>query len=269
MNLNKKLKINNILRKSFALPLVISISFAAMGFSSYNNYINRQFNDYVVFYPQHQDDEVLWAGSAIVEAIKEKGQDNVFVVQVSNGSGISVFNKYDKYKNLTRKEKTEYRNREFLASVEKLGVKKENITILSNINKSDTTDFNLMERTALNFEKKYKNITHVAHTYKLDDHLQHLKNGAVIQSLYNSGKIKDVKYFIKPGFESDIPMGEKIIYKSNSNEDYDKVKNACEQYKIINESENREGIGYKSDHKSFDNLVLDKSVPAILHTPNI
>ncbi len=32
-----------------------------------------------------------------------------------------------------------------------------------------------MEKIALTFEEKFKNVTHIAHTYKLDDHLQHLK----------------------------------------------------------------------------------------------
>ena len=51
-----------------------------------------------------------------------------------------------------------------------------------------------MEKTALDFERKFDNVTHVAHTYKYDWHLQHLKNGSTIQSLYNSGKIKHALY---------------------------------------------------------------------------
>ncbi|RDY28981.1 PIG-L family deacetylase [Romboutsia weinsteinii] len=268
-NNKSKLKNKNILKKSLFIPIVLCAGLALTGFSSYSNHLNMQFKDYVVFYPQHQDDEVLWAGSAIVEAIKERGQDNIFVVQVSNGSGISVFRKNEKYKDLTREEKTEYRKKEFLASVEKLGVKKENVVILSDINKSDTTDFSLMEKVALEFEHKFKSVTHIAHTYKLDNHLQHIKNGSVIQSLYNSGQIKDAKYFVKPKFANQITMGKKIVYKADSKEEYEKVKNSCDQYKLIDESLGREGIGYKSDHKSFDNLVDQKSVPAILHTTGL
>lgn len=62
---------------------------------------DRKFNDYVVFYPQHQDDEVLWGGSAIVEAIRQRGSDHVFVVLVSDGSGVNVF-KNKQYKGLSR-----------------------------------------------------------------------------------------------------------------------------------------------------------------------
>ena len=271
MKLKNKL-FNNVIiksKKSLFMGTVLGVCIVLTGFSSYADYNNKQFKDYVVFYPQHQDDEVLWAGSAIVEAIKERGQDNVFIVQVSNGSGISVFNKDEKYKNLTREEKTELRKREFLASVHELGIKKENVILLPDINKSDVTDFNLLERTALEFERKFKSVTHIAHTYKLDDHLQHIKNGSTIQALYNSGKIKDAKYFVKPKFEHKISMGKKIIYKADNKEEYEKVKRSCEQYKIIDESKGREGIGYKSDHKSFDRLVNQSSAPAILHTPTL
>lgn len=251
------------------IPIVISVCLIITGFSSMSDYQNRQFKDYVIFYPQHQDDEVLWAGSAIVEAIKERGRDNVFIVQVSNGSGISIFSKDEKYKNMTREEKTKLRENEFLASVDALGVKRENVILLPEINNSGTTDFNLMERVALEFEKNLKSVTHIAHTYKLDDHLQHIKNGSIIQGLYNAGKIEDAKYFVKPKFANKISASKKVVYKADSQDEYEKVKNACEQYKIIDEDNSREGIGYKSDHKSFDKLVGKKTVPAILHTPSL
>ncbi|HFG9722573.1 TPA: PIG-L family deacetylase, partial [Clostridioides difficile] len=79
----------------------------------------------------------------------------------------------------------------------------------------------------------------------------------------------DAKYFVKPKFADKITFNNKIVYKAHSTEDYEKVKNACQQYKIVDELEYREGIGYKSDHKSFDKLLNNKDVPAILHTPNL
>ncbi|MDN9381495.1 PIG-L family deacetylase, partial [Clostridioides difficile] len=60
-----------------------------------------------------------------------------------------------------------------------------------------------------------------------------------------------------------------IVNKAHSTEVYEKVNNACKQYKIVDELEDRECIGYKSDHKSFDKLLRNKDVPAILHTPNL
>ncbi|MDY5212993.1 PIG-L family deacetylase [Intestinibacter sp.] len=230
------------------------------------SYENSYFGDTVVFYPQHEDDETLWASSAILEAIKERGADNVYIVLVSYGTGIKVL-KNEKYNKLSNMEKYEYREREFLDAVKQLGIKQENIILLPRLNDSDSTSFELMERTALNFERRFKNVTHVAHTYKYDWHLQHLKNGAVIQSLYNSGKIKHALYFIKPQYEKYIPAQEKIIYKSKTPTEKNKIKNACMAYKLIDANMQREGIGYKSDHKSFEKLMNKNR--SILHTPNI
>ncbi|WP_052356827.1 PIG-L family deacetylase [[Clostridium] dakarense] len=255
--------------KNLILSIILCFFLTLTIFNIYKNNTNKQFKDYVVFYPQHQDDEVLWAGSAIVEAIKERGQDNVFVVLVSNGSGIAVFDKNEQYKKLTKDQKSSYRNREFLASLNALGVKDENIIILPKLNSNGDTDFNAMENIALEFEERFKSVTHVAHTYKFDDHLQHIKNGSIIQGLYNTGKIKDAKYFVKPQFAYKIFPTKKIIYNADSNEEYEMIKEACNQYKIIDENNQREGIGYKSDHKSFDKLLKNKTAPSILHTPNI
>ena len=91
--------------------LVIPLTF----FIIYKSTSNKYFNKYVVFYTQHQDDEVLWAGSSIINALNKRGQDNVFVVLVSHGSEIAVFDKYDKYKDLSFELKREIRNIEFLA----------------------------------------------------------------------------------------------------------------------------------------------------------
>ena len=231
------------------------------------SYDTSNVGDTVVFYPQHQDDETLWASAAIIEAINEVGADHVYVVQVSYGTGIKVFKNEKVFENMTSQEKYEYREREFLAAVNDLGVKRENVILLPRINNSEVTSFNLMEKTALDFERKFDNVTHVAHTYKYDWHLQHLKNGSTIQSLYNSGKIKHALYFIKPRYEKDLPISEKIIYKSETTMEKQRIKKACMAYKIIDEKSKREGIGYKSDHKSFEDLMIKNR--SILHTPNV
>lgn len=246
--------------------LVIPLTFFIIYKSTSNNH---QFNKCVVFYPQHQDDEVLWAGSTIINALNKRGQDNVFVVLVSNGSEIAVFDKYDKYKDLSIEQKREIRNKEFLASLKALGVKEDNIIFLTDKNPTGTANFNLLEKTALEFENKYKSVTHIAHTYKYDWHLQHLKNGSTIINLYNAGLIKDAKFFVKPRYEYMIPEDKKIIYSVTKNSDYNKIKNACKEYMIIDESAGKEGIGYKSDNKSFDALLNDYSAKSILHLPGV
>lgn len=246
---------------------VLSVFMLMGGMGIKETYKDKKFKDNVVFYCQHQDDETLWASAAIIDAIKEVGVDNVYVVQVSYGTGIKLFDKEESFKKMNKMQKYECREREFLAAVNDLGVKRENIILIPRENKMGYTDFNQMERVALQFEKKLKNVTHVAHTYKFDSHLQHLKNGAVIQSLYNAKKIKDVKYFVKPEFTDLIPKNERIYYKIIDKKDRKKIDNACGEYKMIDKEKERYGIGYKLDHKSFERLM--KNYESVLHTPNV
>ncbi|WP_195251002.1 PIG-L family deacetylase [Romboutsia sp. 1001713B170207_170306_H8] len=257
----------NIFKLIICISIILVSSISILGFSDEESYADIKFKENVVFYAQHQDDETLWASSAIIEAINEVGADHVYIVQVSYGTGIKVFNNEKLFENMSNIDKYEYREREFLSAVNQLGIKRENIVLLPRINNTGSTSFDLMEQIALKFEKELKSVTHIAHTYKLDWHLQHLKNGSVIQSLYNAGMIKDVRYFVKPEYEKYIPKEEKIIYKTISLKDKEKIKKACEEYKLVNEDEKRDGIGYKSDHKSFDRLIINYS--SILHTANI
>ncbi|WWD85104.1 hypothetical protein TEGL_35580 [Terrisporobacter glycolicus ATCC 14880 = DSM 1288] len=272
MRLTDEVEGVNIMTKNtikFAISIVALsiITLFITGFENEENYGNTKFKDNVVFYSQHQDDETLWASAAIIEAINEVGADHVYVVQVSYGTGIKIFDKENMFDNMDQMERYKYREREFLAAVKELGVKRENVVLLPRLNNTGSTSFELMEQTALKFENELKSVTHVAHTYKLDWHLQHLKNGAVIQSLYNAKKIKDVKYFVKPEYKDEIPKSERIFYKAIKKEDKEKIRKACEQYKIVDKDKKREGIGYKSDNKSFERLM--DNYDSILHTPSV
>ena len=229
-------------------------------------FYNRPFKEYVVFYPQHQDDEVLWGGSAIRRAINTLDSKCVFVVLVSDGSGVNVFKKQI-YKNTSRKEKEELRNKEFYASLYDLGVKEENIIILADMDNKIGNHFDLMKEVALNFDKKYKNVTHIAHTYKYDDHPMHRKNGKIIYNLYNEGKIKDAMFYLKPKYIKKVPSDKRVIYKARNYEDYEAIVNACNEYRVINKIENRHGIGYISAHSYFDKLLNDPELTSVLHLP--
>ncbi|MGL5314029.1 MAG: PIG-L family deacetylase [Peptostreptococcaceae bacterium] len=226
----------------------------------------RAFKEYAVFYPQHQDDEVLWGGSAIRQAISQCGAEKVFVVLVSDGSGVNVFKK-KAYENLSRKEKEELRNKEFRASLKNLGVESKNIIILPDIDEKEGLHFELMEKVALDFEHKYKNVTHIAQSYKYDDHPMHRKNGDVIYNLYKNGEINDCMFFLKPKYINKVPIEKRAIYTASSYEDYKVIRSACMEYKIIDTTKQRRGIGYISAHSYFDKLLKDSSLTSILHLP--
>ncbi|WGX74472.1 PIG-L family deacetylase [Paraclostridium bifermentans] len=109
---------------------IIGIGVKFQGFKS-EKFEHKKLGSHVVFYPQHQDDEVLWGGSAILKAIKECGADNVYIVLVSDGSGVNAFNQIPRFKGINRKEKEDLRNNEFKYALKHLGVKSNNIIILA------------------------------------------------------------------------------------------------------------------------------------------
>ena len=255
-----------LLSSCFILVLVIfAISLPNSQVNSIKGLYNREFKEHVVFYPQHQDDEVLWGGSAIIKALKECGKDNVYVVLVSDGSGVNVFNS-NKFKSLSRKEKQNLRDTEFKSALKELGVKDSNITILPNLDKKIGSNFKLLEEVMLAFENKFNSVTHIAHHYKYDDHPMHRKNGSVLKKLKDKNKIKDCLYFIKPKYIEIIPAKYRAIYTVNNRLEYDKVKNACNEYKLIDVKNNRFGIGYISAHSYFDYLLSDPKLTSVLST---
>lgn len=259
---NKKIKI--IL--SMLSILFLGIANTALG--AQDNIIdkisNKSFKKYVVFYPQHQDDEILWGVSAITKAIEERGADNVYVVLVSDGSGVNVFARNPRFKGISRKEKETLRNNEFKAALSELGVKEKNIIILADDDNKSGTHYELMEKTMLKFEQELGSVTHIAHHYKYDDHIMHRKNGEVLKRLSDEHKIKDARYFMKPKYIKYIPEDKREYYKSETEAERDRAKKAMDQYKVIDENRGKLGIGYTSAHSYFDYLYKDPDYTSVL-----
>lgn len=224
------------------------------------------FNDTVVFYSQHQDDETIFAGSAIVDAIKSVGRENVYVVLITDGDESGVFLD-SRYKDLSIIEKTNLRNNEFKAATSQLGVLESNLIFLNQPEKN--MDEELIKNTIINFENNFGNVTHVTHSYKYDIHPQHLKTGEILYKLYNKGSIKDCRFF---GRKELIPTNnKKALIESVADNIYEKnsILMACYEYKIDNKDMIREGIGYKSVPALFDNLTSSPNTPSYLHEPGI
>lgn len=259
---NKKIKI------IISMLSILFLGIANTALGAQDNIIdkitNKSFKQHVVFYPQHQDDEILWGVSAITKAIEEYGADNVYVVLVSDGSGVNVFTRNPRFKGISRKEKETLRNNEFKAALSELGVKEKNIIILADDDNKLGTHYELMEKTILRFENEFGNVTHVAHHYKYDDHIMHRKNGEVLKKLSDEHKIKDARYFMKPKYVKDIPEDKREYYKSETESERDRAKKALDQYKVIDEKGQKLGIGYTSAHSYFDHLYSDPDYTSIL-----
>ncbi len=226
-----------------------------------NSYI---YGDKVVFYTQHQDDETLFAGSAIVDAIQSVGKENVYIVLFTKGNRTAVFDK-DRYKNLNTDERATLRNNEFDAAVSKLGILQENIIKLN----QNEYDINYKELSSVieDFERKFTSVTHIAHSYKYDAHAEHMQTGQVIYDLYNQGVIEDVRFFAGYNQGEKIPVDYLIQSISDNKEERKIVMDACNEYKLDNKDMIREGIGYKSVAAMFDALAKDEKTINYLHKP--
>lgn len=223
------------------------------------------FNEKVVFYSQHQDDETLFAGSAIVDAIKAVGPENVYIVLISDGDESGIF-LGDRYKNLSTLEKMRLRNNEFKAATSQLGVLEENLVFLN----QPETDLNekIIKDTILKFENNSSNVTHITHSYKYDLHNQHLKTGEILYNLYNEGLIADCRFF---GRKELMPSNSKALIESVADNiaEKNKVLMACYEYRLDNQDMIREGIGYKSVKSLFDALTSNPLTPSYLHEPGL
>ncbi|SDK73803.1 PIG-L family deacetylase [Natronincola ferrireducens] len=223
------------------------------------------FQSNVVFYPQHQDDEVLWAGSAIVDAIKQRGADHVYVALISDGIGVNIYKTDEGFKNLTKEEKQQFRNNEFKKSLKALGVKPENIIFLADRVIHGETYFDELKKTILDFEKKFNGeVTQIGHHYKYDDHAMHRKGGEILKELTEKGQVKHAMFFIKPWYSKEIPNEDKLYFTADNKKEHDVVLNACMSYKDIDESNGLYGIGYKSSPNYFKNLLKDDKLTSIL-----
>lgn len=222
--------------------------------------------DTVVFYSQHQDDETLFAGSAIVDAIEAVGKENVYVVLVTDGTGSEVFN-WSRYKNIPIETKIALRTNEFKAALSKLGVLDSNIILLGQ--PENNIDKNVIVSTIDYFESNFQNVTHITHSYKYDTHPQHLATGQILNNLYINGLIKDCRFFIPPSEVNKIPNNQLIESVSDTIDEKNKVLAACNEYNLDNKDMIREGIGYKSVPGLFKALTSDYKVTSYLHLSGI
>ena len=224
------------------------------------------YGDKVVFYTQHQDDETLFAGSAIIDAIESVGRENVHVVLITDGSGSEVFN-WPRYVNNTISTNIALRTNEFNASLLKLGVDLTNVTYLNQ--PENNIDYGSLIDTVNYFENTYRDVTHVVHSYKYDTHAQHLKSGQIIYDLYNNGVVKDARFFTTSEYVSKLSRNLLIESISDTVEEKERVLSAAYEYKLDNKDMTREGIGYKSVGRLFNILTSDPKVTSYLHEPEV
>ncbi len=226
--------------------------------------------DVVVFYPEHPDDEVLWGGSAIRAALDSKGADNVYVVLVSRGLGATPFLAPRGFGGLTGAQRGQLREDEFRAAMAALGVASRNIVVLSDPAPRPEDGFSQMRQAALGFERRAtaagQTVTHVAHSYALDNNGLHRGNGRVIKDLVDQGKIADALFWVKPEFKYNVPAGALLRFQALTPADSAAVHAAIGTYMRTSPAAGLEAIGFRSTPWYFYMLEWDTNLTSLLHT---
>ena len=226
--------------------------------------------DIVVFYPEHPDDEVLWGGSAIRAAIDTKGADNVYVVLVSRGLGATPFLAPRGFGALTGPQRGQLREDEFRAATAALGVEPRNIVVLSDPAPRSEDGFSQMREVALGFERRAaaagRTVTHVAHSYVLDNNRLHRRNGRVIKDLLDQGLIAHALFWVKPEFKYNVPAGALLRFQALAPADSAAVHAAIDAYTRTAPAAGLEAIGFRSTPWYFYMLQWDTNLTSLLHT---
>lgn len=246
------------------------------------------FKSKVVFYSPHQDDETLYFGQTVLEAIKARGADNVYIVLISDGGASQVQKNSDVKELLTEMGITfsKARDNEFVVACNALGVK--NVYFAENIGVARQADAGVIakntKRVMEYFENKFKgDVTHITYSYNKDfeTHKDHKATGQALKELYDTNKnnssFSSVFFIIKAlgGKIYSVPSSKLITLtekKTSNSSEYLKLYNALKVYGEVEKNEGRIGIGYRSVGTEMDRLMEaikddNKSVTTQIHIP--
>ncbi|RDY28061.1 PIG-L family deacetylase [Romboutsia weinsteinii] len=243
----------------------------------------------VIFYIPHQDDEILFFSSAIINAVNSVGKENVHIILVSDGTQArykeKISDKLDEYsKNQglyseNSEKQLEIRNNifsqsrtnEFYEAVSFLGIDKNNIITLGYPDGNLPNYLFEIEEIIKNINNQYNgDITHVTYSPFLDSHEDHKTLGRALLNTYMDLDVKDVYFVVKDFFDSSIPIEQLITSTVNSKPDIEKIKKGIESYSIFDLDNGRFAIGLYSAKNLFDNLsqhISNGEVKVSLHGP--
>ena len=255
-----------------------------------------------VFYIPHQDDETSFHSQSILNAIKNLGAENVFVVFMTDGNS-SVVTKdkilIERLKEVGRTF-TEQRDLESTNALLDFGVLPENIQFVEDldfVNQSRFVDGNLrnninsLKKVMIAYDNKYGgDITHFSYTPYFDKHYDHLSLGQALMELYFDSTIKDDSFsnvysVIRvdvnekyPGIDNYKNYSKKLLTLNYYNDDF-KNRTISAIGRFVHPEEDVKfgdikitgtsdvGIGYASGRGAFDTFIRDYLDTDSLYTP--
>ena len=227
----------------------------------------------ILYFAPHQDDELLNFGLDIANET-EKNKDSVYVYLCTDGSSSGVRKALNNQQTctlhegihnfeLSREEFSKARDREFMLSLEALGVKKENIHIFENRAVDGSLKPNEAENFIIEAVKSFPPGTYISvHTIapyrKKPQQTDHEYLGLAAMKLFDENIINEYKLIVEnPDLEfksCDFPEIE-FIKEGFTNVGKEKVVKASKAYKIWEPEKGFYAIGYHSVYDEFVNYL--------------
>jgi LmbE family N-acetylglucosaminyl deacetylase len=220
-----------------------------------NNKKNTKALPPFIYYAPHQDDETIGMGASIAEKVR-LGHP-VYIVLLTNGANEEIL-KYLKSidSNTIMKDVTQARNNEFLAACISLGVSK--VFISNNGEGFDETmgKENLEDKfevTIRFFSDLYPNATHNTvsgncDSYNNECHKMSTHQAATnaLHKLFSNKIVKEINLFRIYIYYNNINSCDRpcSIIKNSKSKDHKVKQKAINQYKLVNHTKKRYGIGY-------------------------
>lgn len=233
-----------------------------------------------VFYIPHPDDEILsfgvallnhvWTGSEVKVVLLTHGRaTNVYKVLVGEAYDYTMKKWHDPtaegYAPFTRDDIGDARIKEFVHAMNIIGISPEDIEV-RDFGDADVT-VEEVKGVMMEYENKYPGARHKTFSY-YDNHQDHANAGKALNELYNEGKVKDARFYVKNSQYADgsFPIMDQLRTEHYDPEWYPFLEAAVQTYSLWKPEIGRFAVGNHSVPRSFD-LLLENPISKY-HLPN-
>ncbi|WP_061993905.1 cell wall-binding repeat-containing protein [Clostridium sp. ATCC 25772] len=213
------------------------------------------------FFFSHQDDVILFAHSAIMNAVKELGPENVKVVLINRGNGSFVYKRIKSGKlspkipsTMTLEEFAKARTNEFDKELDAYGIPDENRTYLDIPDSSTKEHIDELRTDIREFISDGQDYQFFTFSYFKEPQSDHSALGRVFRELYDNQEIDNVYFVNKPKAYEALDKDVKFSTNIKTDEDMQTVRNAMNSYAVYEPENGLYGIGIISVRDMFETL---------------
>lgn len=213
------------------------------------------------FFFSHQDDIILFAHSAIVNAVKELGPENVKVVLINNGNGSSIYRMIKAGKlnpkipsTMTIEEFMQARDNEFNKELDAYGIPNENRIHLNISDSTTSLHMDELRRNIREFISDGQDYQFFTFSYFKEPQSDHKAVGEMFRELYDNQEIDNVYFVNKPKAYKYLTKDIKFSTNIETQDDIDIIRNAMKSYSMYEPENGLYGIGILSVRDMFETL---------------